>query len=506
MASLPSASDEGRSYFDAAIVGPALHYEFPGQTLQEMHGQLLVVTNEYSGVGQPNIQREVELITRALSESSLIKVRKAALGDLALALTQHDDAIVAAHFAGHGLSEGFVLNRLCSPEGHYVLERYLHADIFKDCTQLHCAFFNACWSDNVAASFQECPAFSELYYTISVPGMLSDEIAYAFAGEFYGRLAKRGNVEEAFTQGHELIEKMLFTLGHDLEARPQLWIRPGTPVPRSALRIGPPRRALQFQVQLAMKEIRERENYADDIKDYIIDALEAFQLIVMKDHIQVVKRKTRWELRLDNSLDIRTTEEQAQALKERMEQAFPDDGIFFVFGRLGSLILCFCSSFGTFQKMQARQDSGDLSAVLGMPVLSLSQVGVDADIVVPGYVYARLCAYRTACPEEDVAMQIGMPTALPGAEQPSTGDLPAPAASATQSSPIPSDATKALAFDGSPGSNSDALPDDTREALQVEQAALAMKEHAPDTSFARAPKTVHFSAMSSPWPPAIAPP
>eukprot|EP00965_Chrysotila_dentata_P189838 6173543-Pleurochrysis_carterae.AAC.3 len=413
---MPLASSPGAWSHYPALVDPYAVFGL-ADTPEEMHGQLLVVTNEFSGARQPNIQREIDLITRALRECSLIQVREATLVDLALTLTQHADAIVAAHFAGHGYAEGFVLNR-SSSQRVYVLERELHAEMFADCKQLHCAFFNACFSNNVAASFQQSPAFSELFYTISVPGRIADEVAQTFTGVFYGQLAQKGEVEEAFTQGHALIKRAFPTLCGGLEGSPQLWIRPGTQIPRPLLRIGPPRTVLQFKVLLTMKNITDRQDYADDIRQSIIEELKAFQLTVREEHIRLVQRKTRWELRLDNSLDlIRTTEEQTQALMAAMKRAYGHDEIIFDSSRTGSLILCVSSSFETFQKMQARQDSGHLSKVLGMPVFGLAEVGVAADIVVPGYVYARLCAYQTACPEKDAAMRIGMPSAFPDLRQ-----------------------------------------------------------------------------------------
>uniref|UniRef100_A0A7S4BNG9 CHAT domain-containing protein n=1 Tax=Chrysotila carterae TaxID=13221 RepID=A0A7S4BNG9_CHRCT len=362
------------------------------------YGQLLLATNECTGDNAlREIQSEVDRIVETLGEHSVIQLRRVTLGQLVSAVNTYATAVVVSHFSGHG-GGGFAVhagssNRLFVPPPNDL------AQIFTACERLQCVVFNACRSVRAAeAFFDNCPTVNYAVYFVE---RVADEAAHVFAHVFYLVLKCRNwNVEAAFGAARRLLQSYP---DHFYERQlPRIQVRVGTPPP--AFEVGAPRRSRYFKI-VVMRWLVQAEDCVHDICYSIRrELLELIGLDVTPEHIIVEEWKTRWEIRLDNARELETTEAQAKKVFNRLREVFEEPGIKFILEswRDGSLILCLNSSASAFRTVQAVHADGDLSSMLGMRVLDLTQVGVAATIDAPAYVYTRLCAYQTACIEREL--------------------------------------------------------------------------------------------------------
>eukprot|EP00965_Chrysotila_dentata_P242164 6204729-Pleurochrysis_carterae.AAC.1 len=378
---------------------------------QPVHGQLFLLTNECARYGMLyGIQHEIDRMVKVLGKRSIIQVRRGTLGELKEALNKHAKSIVAAHLSGHG-SQGFALHTGCMTDLH-VPDPERFAEMFAACSRMRCVFINACSCKDAAYSFLRCcPGVN---YVIYFHNRIADSAAPDFASGFYQELAKTSIVEIAFGEALALLG--LYPPAYYDERFPMLEIRKKT---RPPICVGPPRKPLLFVVELNMPLVAtaatpSRDHYRIDVTRSIIEELKRrVDLEVREEDVKVEKWETRWKLRVDNSLDIRSTKAQAKALLRALKRTYRNDAvdIFMDSFDLGSLILCLRSPAQTFHQLRELHASGGLSPLLGMPVLSLTEMGVHAVIAAPGYVFTRLCAYQTACigREPEPAMRVLLP-------------------------------------------------------------------------------------------------
>eukprot|EP00965_Chrysotila_dentata_P248616 6208437-Pleurochrysis_carterae.AAC.1 len=350
-----SSGTAGQAYLQEAVDA-----RFPGLQ-QEEHGQLLLLTNERTGSGElETIQNEIDRIVEAFDEQSIIQVRKASRSTLLGAVRRHAEAVVVAHFSGHGHG-GFAVHRGPSNNLDVLQPAYL-AGVFACCRRLRCVVFNACFCAAAADAFmRSCPA---VRYIVYFTRRIGDSAAYDFAGAFYAVLKEKWDVEDAFSEARRLLKT--YSAQYYDGQLPNIKIRGETEPP--VFRVGPPRMPLKFTVLLQKSLSRaEVDDHAADIRDRIqLELLERASLNVSSVDIVVERWRTRWELRLDNAFEIQTTETQAKAVFERLQELYETPGVRFVLEswRSGSLILCLNSSLDAFQELQAEHAKGGLSPVL----------------------------------------------------------------------------------------------------------------------------------------------
>uniref|UniRef100_A0A7S4BRV7 CHAT domain-containing protein n=1 Tax=Chrysotila carterae TaxID=13221 RepID=A0A7S4BRV7_CHRCT len=445
---------------------------------QEAYGQLLLLTNEGTRQDElKSIQGEIDAIIKASGDQSVIQIRRVSRDTLLAAVKKHAKAVVVAHFSGHGVG-GFAVHNEASDQ-LVVLPSTDLAEEFRSCKQMRCVFFNMCLGAAAADAFMEkCPAVNFVVYFAR---RVTDLTAHDFAGRFYRKLRETRNVEEAFSVARRMLTTC--SAAHYDGQLPSIRIRKGTEPPQ--LQIGPPREPLRFAVELPMSlSATEANRCAADIVGSIQRELRKLELEVRPEEIIVEEWRTRWELRLENSCKLQITKAQAQMILNRLREIYGQFDVDFVLEswRYGFLILCLQSSLNAFQKLQAVHAQGRLSTVLGMKVLDLTAIGVEATIAAPGYVFTRICAYRTSCIERELEpkIRIGSSERSPAEQSDAAADngtAPSRAAekvatstSAPLSRVLPEQAAHAPALSGGDGgvSSSGKRP---REEVAVEQQA-----------------------------------